>query len=284
MSTVVVKLGGSALQNPETLGKLSELVHELRSQAYKPVIIHGGGPAINQELTQRGIAWQFINGQRQTTLEMISVIENVLANKINSMLTYSLQCAGLPAIGISGASNNLLFCTQASLELQQVGNIEKVNSEKIEALLSLASPQIPVIAPIGIGTKGEKYNINADCAAAKIAVALKAEKIIFLTDQKGILDHNSELVPVIVPAVIHQMINAGVINGGMYTKVMTMMMALNHGVKEVQVLHATQADEYGKIPLGTRLVESYAAGVILNKKFKEVTRWNRDQNNEMIHN
>ncbi len=254
MSIVVIKLGGSSLQNPDTLNKLSALVNQLIQQGEQPVLIHGGGPAINQELTRLGITWQFINGQRQTTSEMISVIEKVLGQQINSQLVEQLKQANIPAVGISGADQNMLFCTQADVELQQVGQIQQVNTDQIKALLELNPPQVPVIAPIGIGAEGEKYNINADWAATKIAIALRAEKLIFLTDQSGILDQNSDLVPLVSPDILHEMIRAGIIHGGMYTKVMTMMMALQQGVSEVQVMHASQASDYGNRPLGTRLV------------------------------
>lgn len=273
MSIVVVKLGGSSLQNSDTLGKFAILIKELQEQGYKPIIIHGGGPAINQELTLRGITWQFINGQRQTTNEMISVIEDVLANRINSQLVTALNDSGINAVGMSGASQNMLFCTQANAELQQVGNIEKVNTESISTWLKLPTSQVPVIAPMGIGAVGEKYNINADWAAAKIAVALRAVKLIFLTDQNGILDQDKVLIPVAAPESIYQLIDSGIIHGGMYTKVMTMMMALKNGVEEVQVLNASQADSYGKKTLGTRLLESVDLNNDLIEDKKEFASW-----------
>lgn len=238
---IVIKLGGSSLHNLGTLQELVSLTLGYRKMKYNVVLVHGGGPAINQELTSRGIEWKFINGQRQTTPEMMNIIEDVLVNKVNSMLVSNLLAAGIPAAGISGANANTLFCSQANSELMQVGKVEAVNTKTIEKCLSLKPSTTPVIAPIGIGAGGEKYNINADWAAAKIAIALNAEQLVFLTDQNGILDRDRELVSHATPVQIYKMIEEGVISGGMYTKVITMMSALNAGVQKIRVLNANAA-------------------------------------------
>jgi acetylglutamate kinase len=251
MSTVVVKLGGAALQNPVTLEKLTLMVKQLQCGGSRPVIIHGGGPAINQELTSRGITWTFINGQRQTTAEMMGVIEEVLGTQVNRLIVDALTEAGLSVKGFSGGRDQLFYCTKVSAELGLVGKVEEVNI----SVLKNHPDIIPVIAPIGLGAFGEKYNINADWAAAKLAVALGAEKLIFLTDQNGILDSEGDLVDLATADLIHEMIDSGVIHGGMYTKVVTMMSALDSGVEEVQVMNALAAHQYGQLPLGTRLVE-----------------------------
>jgi len=240
---VVIKLGGSSLQNFGVLQELVTLVAGYRHLKYDVVLVHGGGPAINQELTQRGIEWKFINGQRQTTHEMMAVIEDVLANKINSMVVNNLKAANIPALGLSGATANTLLCTQANAELMQVGKVEEVNVTEIEKCLRMKRSPTPVLAPIGIGAADEKYNINADWAAAKVAIALQADQLIFLTDQNGILDHDKQLVTHATPVQIDKMIEDGVISGGMYTKVMTMISALNAGVQKVRVLNASVASE-----------------------------------------
>jgi len=239
--TIVIKLGGSSLQNLGTLQELVALTLGYRKLNYKVVLVHGGGPAINQELTARGIEWKFINGQRQTTPQMMEVIEEVLTQKVNSMVVGNLLTAGIPAVGMSGANNKTLLCSQANSELMQVGKVEAVNTKAIEKCLGLKPMPTPVIAPIGIGAGGEKYNINADWAAAKIAIALNAEQLVFLTDQNGILDQDKELVAHATPVHIYKMIEEGVISGGMYTKVMTMMSALNAGIQKVRVLNANAA-------------------------------------------
>lgn len=259
MSIVVLKLGGASLQNLETIERVAFMVKELEASGKRPVIIHGGGPAINEELTQRGITWKFIKGQRQTTPEMMEVIEEVLATKVNGIIVDELKKVGVEAIGLSGAKDQILYCTQTNTELQQVGKVEEVQLAPILKSLELSGHMVPVIAPIGLGYQGEKFNINADWAAAKIAVALNAEKLIFLTDQNGILDGEGALIDVASADLIHEMINSGVIHGGMYTKVMTMMMAIDHGVSEVQVMNALLANLYGKESLGTRLVDNYSS-------------------------
>lgn len=270
---IVIKLGGSSLENPGTVQELVALTSGYRKNNYDVILVHGGGPAINQELTRRGIEWKFINGQRQTTAEMMDVIEEVLAKKINSMLVSLLVAADIPAVGISGVQDKTLLCTQANAELMQVGKIETVNTEALEKILRLEFSPTPVIAPLGVDLENEKYNINADWAAAKIAIALQADKLIFLTDQNGILDQHKQLVHQVTPQLIHKMIEAEVISGGMYTKVMTMMTALESGIQQVRVLNANVASQLlMNDEIGTLLSNDPAqAG-------KEVNEWTRKQN------
>lgn len=239
---IVIKLGGSTLDSAHTLQRLAALVRGYQNLNHQVILVHGGGPAVNAELTKRKITWKFIDGQRQTTPEMISIIENVLAKKVNGMLVDNLRDADLNALGISGASQ-LLYCKQANAELMQVGEVQSVNREMLESILGGADQPLPVIAPIGIGAQGEKYNINADWAAAQIAIAVKAKKLIFLTDQDGVLDHNRQLVVKAKPSMLQLWMAQGVIAGGMSTKVKAMIAALNGGVLQVRVLNASTADE-----------------------------------------
>lgn len=255
-SVIVVKLGGSSLQNPETLLQLAELVRGFQKRAYRLVLVHGGGPAINAELIRKNIKWQFINGQRQTTPEMMLVIDDVLAKYVNGALVNQLKKAGIAAMGFSGADDKILFCSRANEELICVGKVESVQTSGLKEVLSQFGARVPVIAPIGFGENGEKYNINADWAACQIAIALNAKKLIFLTDQTGILDQNKQLVPKANSLEIKRMIADGTINGGMLTKVRSMMTALNAGVKYVSVLHASAASQALKAnPVGTLLKE-----------------------------
>ncbi len=266
-SVIVIKLGGSSLQNSETLLQLAKLVRGFQKRCYHVVVVHGGGPAINAELTRRNIKWQFINGQRQTTPEMMTVIDEVLARSVNGTLVEELRLARVSAIGLSGADDEILFCTQANEELICVGKVEAVRAAGLKEVLTQFGDKVPVIAPIGYGSKGEKYNINADWAACQIAIALSAKKLIFLTDQNGILDHNKQLIPRANSLLINQMIASGAINGGMLTKVKAMMAALNAGVKYVNVLHASLASQALRAePVGTML-----KNICVNKKMnKEV--------------
>jgi acetylglutamate kinase len=250
---IVIKLGGSSLQNAVTLEQLTLIVRGYRNRNFDVVLVHGGGPAINAELQRRGIGWKFINGQRQTTPQMMSVIDEVLAGTVNSAVVDGLKLAGINAFGLSGA-NGILSCTQLSYELGQVGSVEHVDTSSIVMALAHADRPTPVIAPIGFGASGEKFNVNADWAATKIAVALKAEKLIFLTDQNGILDRSQKVVRTAGPKLISEMIEDGVISGGMCTKVLAMMMALDSGVEQVRVLNASDSSRvFSRSRVGTLL-------------------------------
>lgn len=238
---VVIKLGGASLIDPATRDQVVKTVRDYRRYDYDVVLVHGGGPAINAELTKRNISWTFVNGQRVTSHEMISVIETVLFGQINQELVAALNEGGVPAVGLSGANNNLLFCRQANEQLGLVGTVESVNTEIVQELLNPEKNVVPVIAPIGIGANAELYNINADWAAAKIAGALKAKKLIFLTDQNGILDQNQQLIEHTSDQDLYNLISEGVVSGGMYTKVQTVVDALKHGVSQVRILRGTNA-------------------------------------------
>ena len=255
--TVVIKLGGSALDNENVLSELSTTVAGYRTRGYRVVLIHGGGPAINKELNLRGITWSFINGQRVTTPEMIDVIDTVLSQQVNDRVVDSLRANGLPAAKLSGAANAILLCRQANAELGLVGQVEDVSTEQIIEVLT--RNEVPVIAPVGLGIDDTslKFNVNADWAATKIAVALKAEKLIFLTDQNGILDGEKKLVKSADPRALEGMIEQGVVSGGMCTKVLAMMSALRHGVAQVRVLNASASSGIlSRAKVGTTLTES----------------------------
>lgn len=234
-SRVVIKLGGASLQNEAVLKTFTSALKEYRKYGYEVIVVHGGGPAINQELTKRHIQWNFYQGQRITTPEMIGVIEEVLHGQVNSQLVAHLNQEGVPSIGISGAENKTLFCTQTSQQLGLVGTIEHVNPESLEIAMQTC---VPVISTIGVGESGEKYNINADWAASRIAQALNAKYLIFLTDQKGILSENGDLIPELSISGLHTIIEEEVVQGGMLTKVRTILAALESGgVKAVRVMN-----------------------------------------------
>jgi len=251
MKTIVIKLGGSALEN--SLSELSKTVRGYRERGHHVVLVHGGGPAINKELTARGISWTFVNGQRRTTSDMMSVIEEVLAGRVNAMVVNSLREAGLPARGLSGG--DFMFCRQANEDLGLVGQVETVACEAINE--ALVRGEIPVIAPIGRGYDlTPKYNVNADWAATQIAIALRADQLTFLTDQNGILDGDGALVKTANPTQLSAMIDSGVVSGGMCTKVLAMIAALRQGVGQVRVLNAAKSSGIlGRTKVGTTLHE-----------------------------
>ena len=240
-STVLIKLGGAALQESHLVDSICEDLMLIRSVGVSVVLVHGGGPSINQELTSRGISWEFIDGQRVTTPEMMNVIEMVLCGSVNRRIVRTLNHAGVKAVGMSGTDASTLFCKKASAKLGQVGQIDKVNTTFINSILNTQSDgigTIPVIAPVGVGKNGEAYNINADWAAARIAQALEIDKVLFLTDQHGILDGAGQLIPELDAGELENLIETGVVKGGMHAKVTTVLHALRHGVNDVHILNA----------------------------------------------
>jgi len=235
---ILIKLGGASLQDNSVLVKLANCLTQYRTLGYQVLLVHGGGPAINAELTRRNIKWDFVRGQRITTPEMMDVIEMVLSGSINPKIVKFLNARGLFSLGFSGVDGPTLICSQASPELGMVGLVEQVNSRWLEDLLSQASAPIPVISPLGTNVKGESFNVNADWAASRIASALKVDQMIFLTDQKGILDARKMPIKDISQLGLEQLVEDEVVTGGMYTKTLTILHALESGVQSVRVMSA----------------------------------------------
>lgn len=240
-TTVLIKLGGAALQDEKLVEDLCDDLSLIRSVGVSVVLVHGGGPSINQELTLRGITWEFIDGQRVTTPEMMNVIEMTLCGFVNRRMVRTLNNSGVRAVGISGTDSSTLLCKKQNPKLGQVGEVTKVNTSYIKAILNTQDNgigTIPVIAPVGVGKNGEAYNINADWAAARIAEALGIKKMLFLTDQEGILDASMKLIQELDAGELENLIETGVVKGGMLAKVRTVLHALRHGVNDVHILNA----------------------------------------------
>lgn len=234
--TILIKLGGAALQEPALVQSLCQDLQAIRSVGIKVVLVHGGGPAINQELKARGIDWEFIDGQRVTTPAMMEVIEMVLCGLVNRRIVRALNGAGVRAIGMSGSDASTLLCQQSSAKLGQVGKIDRVDTQVIYSVLN--SDTIPVIAPVGVGVQGEAFNINADWAASRIAQALGISKMLFLTDQDGILNARGKLIQELDAAQLESLVETNVVHGGMLAKAQTVLNALANGVQDVHVLNA----------------------------------------------
>ena len=235
---ILIKLGGASLGDAKVLTKLANCLEQYRSLGYQVILVHGGGPAINAELTRRNITWNFVKGQRVTTPEMMDVIEMVLSGHINPKIVKYLNSRGLFSLGFSGVDGPTLICSQASPELGMVGVVDQVNSRWIEDLLSIPHSPIPVIAPLGTNTMGESFNVNADWAASRLASALKVQQMIFLTDQTGILDARKMPIKDISQGQLEQLVEDEVVTGGMYTKSLTILHALEHGVQSIRVMSA----------------------------------------------
>ena len=243
-STVLVKLGGSVMEVEENLDRLMDDVAFMNAVGIKVVIVHGGGKAISAELKRQNIPVEFINGLRNTCEKTIKVVDCVLHNQINRGLVEMAREAGGNAIGLSGKD---ILCAQKMLstdpvsgekiDIGFVGDITKVNAEPI--LAALDKGQIPVITPLGRGEDGCVFNINADIAACRIAEAIHARKLVFLSDVPGILRNPSDessVIPTIVTTQIQQLIKDKVLSGGMLPKIMSSVRALEDGINKVHMI------------------------------------------------
>ncbi len=238
--SILVKLGGSALQDVELVKTLCEDLALIRSIGISIVLVHGGGPIISEELTRRGIKSEFFEGQRITTPEMIDVIEMVLCGKINRRIVRTLNNCGIKAVGLSGTDANMLLCRGDEPKLQNVGVIQSVNTEFLSMYLKKDERQtiIPVIAPVGVDEDGQALNINADWAASRITQALGINKLIYLTDQDGILDSNGKLISELDSAELEDLIRKGIVTGGMLAKTKTILHALKNKVQNIHIINS----------------------------------------------
>ena len=249
--TFVIKYGGSAMVNEELREIFARDVVLLKLVGINPVVVHGGGKDINRMLEKLGIKVEFVGGLRKTTEEVMHIAEMVLSGDINKDIVALINKHSgedIYAVGLSGRDGRLLrarkidknyFVEKLGIEPPQgdiglVGEITEVNTRLLQVLI--AQNYIPVIAPIGVGSEGEAYNINADIAAAAVAKALKAEKLIFLTDTEGVKDREGKLIKKLKDDQIEELIKDGTVGGGMIPKVRSAVEALRGGVKKVHIV------------------------------------------------
>jgi len=233
-STVVIKLGGHAMGSDEAMDDFARDVVLMQQVGVNPVIVHGGGPMINQMLDRLDITSEFVDGKRVTDTATMEVVEMVLSGLVNKRIVQAVNAQGGNAIGLSGKDANLMICEEADPKLGFVGKPSKVNPE---FLRSLASAEfIPVIAPIGVGLNGETFNVNGDTAAGAIAAALKADRLLLLTDVAGVKGPNGDVMTELSADRINSLISEGIIAGGMIPKTETALLALAGGVRAVVIL------------------------------------------------
>ena len=235
--TVVIKYGGNAMVNEELKQQVMEDIVLLSLIGVKVVLVHGGGPEITETLKKIGKESVFVDGLRVTDKETAEVVQMVLAGKINKSLVNLLEVKGGKAMGISGMDGHLIEAEVKDERLGFVGSITKVNVEPIFDLLS--HDYIPVVSTVGCDMKGNIYNINADTAAACIAGAMNAERLITMTDISGILkdkDEQSSLIPCIDIEEAEELEKSGIISGGMIPKVECCIDAIHKGVKKVIIM------------------------------------------------
>ncbi|WP_371154706.1 acetylglutamate kinase [Jannaschia sp. 2305UL9-9] len=233
-AVVVIKLGGHAMGSDEGMASFARDVVLMRTVGINPVIIHGGGPMINQMLDRLGVTSEFVRGKRVTDAATLQVVEMVLAGEINKRIVQAINSAGGRAVGLSGKDADMITCEQTDPELGFVGTPTKVDPRLLHSLFR--DEMIPVIAPIGTGAADETYNINGDTAAGAIAGALRADRLLLLTDVAGVKDASGEVVTQLSAEQVRSLTAEGVIAGGMIPKTETALDALEAGVRAVVIL------------------------------------------------
>ena len=259
--TVVIKYGGNAMINEDLKNSVMADITLLKYIGLKPIVVHGGGPDISRELNEKGIESKFVNGLRYTDDATMRVAQQVLIGKTNKEIVALLNAKGGEAVGISGIDGAFIKCKKQTtvvddkeVDLGFVGDIVEVNRHLIDLLAE--DKYIPVIAPIGTDDEGNSYNINADTVASAVAAALDAEKLILLTDIEGIKDGDDNVVYEANCDEIHEMLDSGVISGGMIPKVLGCMDALEAGVTGVHIIdgripHCLLLEIFTKTGIGT---------------------------------
>jgi acetylglutamate kinase len=249
--TIVVKYGGHAMADEQLKQDFARDITLLKFVGLKPVVVHGGGPQINLVLDQMGIRPKFVRGMRLTDEPTMDVVEMVLGGKINKAIVHQINQQGGKAVGLSGKDGSLIQAKKLQILHQEdlnkppeiidpglVGEVTQINSDIIEKLTQQGF--IPIIAPVGAGEAGETYNINADLVASRIAMALKAGRLILLTDVNGVLDAAGNLISSIDRRTIKEMIDNKSISGGMIPKIEYALKALENGVEKVQIINGTK--------------------------------------------
>ena len=233
-AVVVIKFGGHAMGDAEEMASFARDVVLMRQVGVNPVIVHGGGPMINEMLGKLAIQSDFVRGKRVTDAATMEVVEMVLSGAVNKRIVQAIQDEGGRAVGLSGKDGGMVTCEADDPELGLVGRPVEVNTDLLHHLFT--GGFIPVIAPLGMGRTGETYNINGDTAAGAIAGALKADRLLLLTDVSGVKNAEGEVVTQLTPAHVRELTEAGVIAGGMIPKTETALAAIAGGVRAVVIL------------------------------------------------
>jgi acetylglutamate kinase len=268
--TIVVKYGGHAMVDDELKKLFAMDIVMMKYIGINPVVVHGGGPQIGAVLKKLGKESQFIQGMRVTDEETMNIVEMVLVGSVNKEIVGLINRNGGKAVGLSGKDGNLTRAEKYYLneekqkdiptEIIDVGLVGKVKEINAELIMSLVNDGfIPVIAPTGMGDHGETYNINADIVAGEVAAALKAEKLVLLTDVEGVWDQGRQLINTMDNSRAMQMIDDGTIAGGMFPKVKCCLKALRGGVRKAHIIdgrkkHAMLLEVFTDQGVGTEIV------------------------------
>jgi acetylglutamate kinase len=271
--TVVIKYGGHAMVDENLQRQFALDVILLKQIGINPVIVHGGGPQINQLLDRLGITPSYVQGMRVTDGETMDVVEMVLVGRVNKQIVGLINHCGGKAVGLSGRDGDLVCAKKMKvrgkkkseavdeappelIDVGRVGQVTKINTGVLESLSS--HDFIPVIAPVGVGEDGQAFNINADLVAGAIAGALAAEKLILLTDVAGVKDKNGELISTLQQAQVEALIEDGTIVGGMIPKVRCCEEALRRGVAKTYIVdgrveHSILLEMFTREGVGTEI-------------------------------
>ncbi|WP_152399999.1 acetylglutamate kinase [Paenibacillus cellulositrophicus] len=257
--TFVMKCGGSTLAAlPDSF---FEDLKQLQQQGVQPVIVHGGGPAISDNLAKLGIETEFVNGLRKTTEDVLDVVEMVLAGTINKQIVRRIQSTGGRALGLSGVDGGLIQAEPVAnaAEVGHVGDVTYVESAIVKGITAMG--YMPVIAPVGVDAAGQRYNINADTAAGAVASHLGVDRMIVVTDVPGILkavDGEKQVLPSVTVQQIEDMIASGDIYGGMIPKVRAAVSCIQGDVQEVVIVDGSEPRVLSRVlqgeVLGSRIV------------------------------
>jgi len=266
---VVVKLGGSVLDEPQLQKKLLTDVVFMATVGIRPILVHGGGKAITKAMDESGLEPQWVNGRRYTDEHTMAIVEHTLIHDINASICETIKQLGCDAMGLHSLSSCVLFAEPLrmtdsqgrKIDLGLVGDVKTVNSQLLKTLC--ASETIPVIAPIAIDRGGGKLNVNADSAAGKVAAAVEAEKFVSVSDTNGILKDVNDPESGVSSATedqIKQMIESGIITEGMLPKVEACLIALDGGVKKAHIIdgriqHSLLLEIYTEEGIGTQIVK-----------------------------
>jgi len=263
--TIVIKYGGNAMVNEDLKQSVMDDITLLKYIGINPIIVHGGGPDINNMLSAVGKESHFVNGLRYTDEETMQYAQMVLVGKTNKEIVSILCGKGAKAIGISGIDGHLIEAEKMTedkdgnpIDIGYVGNIKKIDTAVISMLAN--DEYVPVIAPIGMGDDGQSYNINADTVASEIAVALGASKLMFLTDVGGVLDGSGEIIPVLSESDVSKCISDGIISGGMIPKIEGCLDTVKRGVKRAHIIdgripHSIILEIFTKNGIGTMIIK-----------------------------
>ena len=241
---IVIKYGGNAMTDEALKRSFAEDIVLLKLVGMNPVVVHGGGPQIEQLLARVGKKGEFVQGMRVTDAETMDIVEMVLAGQVNKEIVELINTAGGRAVGLTGQDGGLIRARKMTLsskerpgeeiDLGQVGEIQAIDPGVIETLTGAGF--VPVIAPIGSGREGETYNINADVVAGKVAEVLKAEKLVLLTNTAGVLDKQGNLLTGLTARRIDELFADGTISGGMLPKISSALDAARAGVNSVHII------------------------------------------------